>query len=155
MFANTNDYRIGQFTHSFVCSQRLLTWSTEHMCTHPAILSVLRCFCDLSFLSNAQNSILSKNSLAIVQGEVYSPPCPCMRPSANVFTASWLKMASPAGIGLRAQNSILSKNSLAIVQGEVYTPPCPCMRQSANAFTASWPKMASLAGIGIGCWKSG
>ena len=49
---------------------------------------------------HAQNSILSKNSLAIVQGEVYSPPCPCMRQSVNAFTASWLKMASLAGIGL-------------------------------------------------------
>ena len=73
------------------------------MYTPPAVLSVLRRFSYLCVLSNAQDSNFFKCSLLPnVQGEVHlSLPCPqpavlrpCTRPSAIMFTTSWLKMTS-------------------------------------------------------------
>jgi len=83
-------------------------WSIEHACSCPANLSVLRYLSPV--LSNAQDQYLSKSSLPNAQGVLYlSLLCPqpavlrpCTHPSEplNTFTSSWLKTASPAGIGL-------------------------------------------------------
>lgn len=70
------------------------------VCLSPPCPRPVFCSCSRpSVLFNARNQCLSQNSLPNVpcpQLAVFFP-CPC--PSANIFTSSWLKMASPAGIG--------------------------------------------------------
>ena len=83
-------------------------WSVEHAHSRPATPSVLHRFRYLSVLSNAQDQYLSKSSLPHAQGVLYlSLLCPrpavlrpCTHPSEfpNIFTSSWLKAASLAGI---------------------------------------------------------
>ena len=85
-------------------------WSVEHACSRPATLSVWHRFRYLSVLSYVQDQYLSKSSLPNAQGVLYlSPLCPqpavlrpCTHPSEslNMFTSSWSKTISPAGIGL-------------------------------------------------------
>jgi len=76
--------------------------------THPTTLLLFRHFRFLSVLSNVQDPILSKSSLPNVQGVVYLSPrchqtavlCPCVRPSANLFASSTMKIAPPVTIGI-------------------------------------------------------